>query len=212
MKITEKAAGADTGLRWIQPLARPVRRLGVLAGTYNPMTRAHLSLAEAALEEVEAVVLVIPSKLPHKEMFGASLEQRAEMLAGAVRGESRLAAAVSPHGLLAEIADDMRELCGDQVQLSFVCGRDAAERIMNWPYADPELLPTFLSRSKLLVAPRHGHYLPPAEFAPAIQALTLSEELDAVSSTELRRRIACGEPWEMLVPAPIVEMVRAIYS
>ena len=33
-----------------------------------------------------------------------------------------------------------------------------------------------------------------------------------VSSTEVRERIEAGQPWEHLVPAEIVEQMRAIYS
>ena len=43
------------------------RRLGILPGTFNPPTRAHVALAEAALGEVDEALFVLPRSFPHKE-------------------------------------------------------------------------------------------------------------------------------------------------
>src|ERR1039458_5080843 len=49
-------------------------RLGVLPGTFNPVTVAHLALAEAALTIVDEVVFVLPRQFPHKTYSGAAFE------------------------------------------------------------------------------------------------------------------------------------------
>ncbi len=59
--------------------ARP-RKLGILAGSFNPPTIAHFELADAAGFKVDEVLCVVPRALPHKEYFGATAEQRVEML------------------------------------------------------------------------------------------------------------------------------------
>jgi nicotinic acid mononucleotide adenylyltransferase len=41
-------------------------RLGILPGSFNPPTRAHLALAEASLAELDEVVLVLPLSFPHQ--------------------------------------------------------------------------------------------------------------------------------------------------
>ena len=41
-------------------------RLGILPGTFNPVTVAHLALAHAALRHVDEVVFVLPRVFPHK--------------------------------------------------------------------------------------------------------------------------------------------------
>ena len=64
----------------------------------------------------------------------------------------------------------------------------------------------------VLVAARQGEFDPPAEFRERIHPLYIRGEYDALSSTEVRERIARGEPWEHLVPEEIVDRVRAIYS
>ncbi|MGD0784120.1 MAG: adenylyltransferase/cytidyltransferase family protein, partial [Candidatus Aminicenantales bacterium] len=62
-------------------------RLGVLPGTFNPVTVAHLALARAALAVVDEVLFVLPREFPHKEYAGASFDQRIEMLHAALAEE-----------------------------------------------------------------------------------------------------------------------------
>src|SRR5580704_2005722 len=107
---------------------RKPRKLGVLAGSFNPPTRAHLELVSAAGFRVDEVLCVVPRNFPHKEYFGATLEQRLELLALADLCEP-CSIASSDAGLFLDIARDCRTHYGAEVELSFVCGRDAAERV-----------------------------------------------------------------------------------
>src|SRR5690242_20208760 len=111
--------------------ARP-RRLGVFPGTFNPPTRAHVALARAALASVDEVVFVLPREFPHKTFEGASFEDRVRMLEAALAGEPRFSIAASRGGLFIEIARECREAYGAETGLYFLCGRDAAERIVDW--------------------------------------------------------------------------------
>jgi nicotinic acid mononucleotide adenylyltransferase len=92
-----------------------------------------------------------------------------------------------------------------------VCGRDAAERILTWDYGRRGVVEEMLGEFELLVAPRGGHFTPPAEYRDRIHALQVGPGHEEVSSTEVRERIARGEPWEHLVPERIRERVREIY-
>ena len=69
-----------------------------------------------------------------------------------------------------------------------------------------------LDEFSLLVAERGETYEPPAHLRDRVHHLKLDEDFSDVSSTEVRRRIAAGEPWEQLVPAAIVARVRKIYA
>jgi nicotinic acid mononucleotide adenylyltransferase len=64
----------------------------------------------------------------------------------------------------------------------------------------------------LLVATRQGKFEAPVVLCTHIHHLELPENFDDVSSTEVRRRIAEGEPWRHLVPGPIADLVGEIYS
>ena len=186
----------------------PRRSIGVLAGAFNPVTRAHLALVEAAQELVEEVLCVVPRAYPHKSFEGAAFDDRIRMLEAA-SGAYRVR--VTSGGLFIEIARELRADSPD-ADIHFLCGRDAAERILTWDYGEPGMAERMLDEFGLLVAARQGDFNPPAHLRERVRALELRGDYDDVSSTEIRRRIAAGESWEHLVPAGIIEIARAIYS
>jgi nicotinate-nucleotide adenylyltransferase len=186
------------------------RTVGILPGSFNPPTIAHEELVYAAGFHVDEVVCVLPGVLPHKEYFGATLEQRLQMLSAAV--ELPCSIATSERGLFIDIARECRAHFGLEVRLLFVCGRDAAERILAWDYGRPGAVEEMLAEIELLVAPRGGDFTPPAQYRDRIHTLHVKSGHEQVSSTQVRQRIARGEPWEHLVPEGIRERVREIYS
>src|SRR5438105_12585441 len=127
-------------------------QLGILPGAFNPPTVAHVALARAALNssDVDEVVFVLPRQLPHKEFSGATLEQRLEMIA-AVAIDPAFSVALTEGGLFIDIAEECRAAYGHAVRLRFLCGRDAAERIVNWDYGHPGAFANMLTRFDLLV-------------------------------------------------------------
>jgi len=182
-------------------------RIGVLAGAFNPVTRAHLALVEAALQVVDEVVCALPRVYPHKELHGADLETRVEMLR---RAGNRHRVVVCEQGLFDDIARELRPQHPD-AELYFICGRDAAERVIHWDYGDPRAIERILENFRLLVASRQGELDVPPHLRHRVEPLRLAGDFDDVSSTEVRRRIAAGLAWEHLVPEPIIEMVRRVY-
>jgi len=187
------------------------KRLGVLAGSFNPPTVAHVELAHAAAEHVDEVVCVLPRVFPHKEYFGASIEERVELLCN-VGLEIPHSIAVSEQGLFIDIARECRDHYGAEAQLFFLCGRDAAERIMTWDYGRNGVVEEMLEEFQLLVAPRGGKYQAPRNLRHRVHHLKVAKDHSHVSSTEVRERIVRGQPWEHLVPKPIAHRVRTIYS
>jgi nicotinate-nucleotide adenylyltransferase len=187
-------------------------RLGILAGTFNPPTRAHLALARAALERVDEVLFVLPRVFPHKSYEGAGFEQRLRLLEAALEEEPRCSIAASDGGLFIEIARECRAAYPPGVELYFLCGRDAAERIVNWDYGRPGAIEEQLAEYQLLVAPRQGVWTPPARLRHRIHPLPLDPGYQEVSATELRRRIREGEPWEDLAPERIRGLIAAVYG
>jgi nicotinate (nicotinamide) nucleotide adenylyltransferase len=187
------------------------RKVGILAGSFNPPTIAHLELARAASATVDMIIFVVPQAFPHKEFAGATLEQRVEMLEAAGL-EVPHAIASTSQGLFIDIARECRNHFGPATEMSFICGRDAAERILGWNYGRAGVLEEMFGEFELLVAPRGGHFSPPEEFAHRIDVLPIGARHEQVSSTEVRERIARGEAWDHLVPENIRQRVREIYS
>jgi nicotinate-nucleotide adenylyltransferase len=188
------------------------RKLGILAGTFNPPTRAHLALARAALAVMDEVVFVLPRALPHKPWTGAPFEDRVRMLEAAIEGEPRCSIAATAGGLFAEIAPECREAYGDRIELFFLCGRDAADRIINWDYGRPGAILEQLREYRLLVAPRKGRYEPPSELRDFVLPLPFEPEYGGISATDVREKIRRGEPWEHLVPEKVAPLARMLYG
>jgi len=188
-------------------------RLGVFPGSFNPVTLAHLGLASAALRTVDEVVFVLPRSFPHhKDYQGTTLEQRLELLGDALESEPKFSIAVAEGGLFIEVARECRERYGEHVRLSFLCGRDAAERIAGWNYGRPGAWQEMLREFDLLVAPRAGEYRPDPAQPTSFKPVKIDAGCELISSSEVRRRIAAGEPWEDLVPEAIHVKVREFYT
>jgi nicotinic acid mononucleotide adenylyltransferase len=170
-----------------------------------------LALARAA-SRLDEVVFVLPRELPHKHYSGVNFDERMELLLSAVAGEPRFSVAASDGGLFIEIARECREAYGKGPSLTFLCGRDAAERIVNWNYGDPCAFPKMLHEFEMLVASRNGDYTPPAALRHRIHALELEENCDHIAATDVRERIGLDESWRELVPPSIAEAVKKLYS
>ena len=70
------------------------------------------------------------------------------MLHAALADEPAFSIAAADGGLFVEIAAECRVAYGEDAQLTFLCGRDAADRILNWDYGDPEAV-TICSASSI---------------------------------------------------------------
>jgi nicotinate-nucleotide adenylyltransferase len=193
-----------------RPAISPAR-LGILPGTFNPVTIAHVALAQSALTMVDQVVFVLPRVFPHKEYVGASFEERVDMLAAALGSEPRFSVAVTEGGLFAEIAAECRAAYGSGTRLSFLCGSDAAARIAGWDYGSPGAFADMLDQFDLLVADRGEVWTPMPAHARGVRRLVLPADFADVSASEVRARILKGERWEHLVPEAVRERVGQIY-
>jgi nicotinate (nicotinamide) nucleotide adenylyltransferase len=199
-------------VEFVRRVAGTPRALAAFPGAFNPPTRAHLALAQAALAHAEEVLFVIPRRFPHKSFEGASLEDRLRMVEAAIRDHSRFSLAVSEGGLFSDIAAECRREYGPQVVVRVLCGADAARRFLEWDYGRPGAAQEMLREFELLVAPRGEPFHPPQSLSDRIHVLPVPPGYEADSATEVRRRIAAGQAWEHLVPGPIVPLVRELYG
>ena len=134
------------------------KRIAILAGAFNPLTRAHVALADAASAVVDEVICIVPRVYPHKQFEGAGLDHRLAMLR-----RTPYRAETTQGGLFIEIAREMRTK-EPESELYFLCGRDAAERILNWDYGEAGFVQRMLQEFGLLVAARQGEFLVPEPF------------------------------------------------
>jgi nicotinic acid mononucleotide adenylyltransferase len=168
-------------------------------------------LAEAGLGLVDQVLFVLPRALPHKRYEGVGFADRLRMLDAATRDLPRSSLATTRLGLFDDIARECREAFGEAVELKFLCGRDAAERVVNWNYGRPGAFLEMLGGFELLVAPRRGGFQAPPEMRARIHSLPVPSTYEEVSATDVRHRIAQGQSWQHLVPEPIAGLVWELY-
>jgi cytidyltransferase-like protein len=198
-------------LEFLHRAAGNPSRVVLFPGTWNPPTVAHVDIARMASRHADEVIWVLPRNLPHKDLEGAGFEARRRMLEAVARQHAEFSAAISDGGLYAEIAGEARDYFGDRTDIALVLGRDAAERIAAWDYGAPGVFDDFVRRHRLLVAARGGEYEPAGHHRGRISTLPMESSWNAVSSSEVRRRIEDGKDWRVLVPSVIREMVEELY-
>jgi len=186
-------------------------RLGVLGGAYNPITRAHLLLARYSREQckLDEVIFVLPKTLPNKPLVGVSVEQRLEMMRLGISGIPYISLGVCSHGLFIDICTALHQMYPLMLEIFFITGRDAAERILTWPYDDPAAaLAKMFACFQLLVFQRQGNLDLPEnplmqKYLNRIHPLEMEKNLDRVSSTEVRQRVSEGRSIGELVPTEV---------
>lgn len=211
-------------LRWLRQVERKQGRLrlGVLSGTFNPPTRAHLAMAERAAKQLrlDQVLFVLPEIPPHKVQLEASLEDRAGMLTTAIAGHPEFSAAITSHGLFLDICRALEPHYPVGTQVIFLAGKDAAERILlHWPYADTAAaLAEMFARFEIAVAERGGRFQVPADslaarYVEKIHSLQMPAEWQELSATRARERVSRGEPVADLVPEGVAAVIarRGLY-
>lgn len=222
------ARASEPSLRWLRrapaglSAGMKAPRLGVLSGTFNPPTRAHLELAQQAARQLGLgeVLFVIPEVPPHKERLQASLEDRAEMLVRAIAKGAQFSAAITSHGLFLDIHRALAPEYPAATRAVFLTGRDAAERILlHWPYEDPvKALEEMFARFDFAVADRGGDFEVPwdsrvARYRAQINSLRLAVDFEDVSATRVRGRVARGASVEDVVPTEVAAYIaeRGLY-
>ena len=191
-------------------------RLGVLGGAYNPITHAHLVLARTAVEQalLDEVLFVLSKILPHKRIKGATIDQRLEMMRLAVAKVPFATVGLCTHGLFLDIAAALQDVYPENPELFFIVGRDAAKRILTWPYPDPAAaLKEMFGAFQILVFRRRGEFTLPSlsllkGYADRIHVLRFSDDLDHLSSTAVREQVAAGRPLQGVVPDPVAAYIR----
>jgi nicotinate-nucleotide adenylyltransferase len=194
-------------------------RLGILGGTFDPIHLGHLDAA-AAVQRAYSLerVLLVPSRTPpHRNVEPrASVFHRFAMAALAA-GEcgmlvSDLELRRDGPSYTALTLESLHRDGFSPAQLYFITGSDAYAEVATW-YDYPRIL----QYANFVVVARPGARRP-SELIPnagpsahpgaATAVLPLEARTPDVSSSEIRRRIAAGEPIDDLVPASVANHIR----
>ena len=186
--------------------SEPIEKIGILGGTFDPVHVGHLMDASAARHQLGLDrVLIVPARDPWQKQgrVVAPAEQRFEMLVAALDGAVGLEASrieLDRDGPTYTI-DTVEELRAPGRELVLIMGSDVAATLDTWHRVDElrKLVTLAIVDRDDVSVPDPGGWRVVRVSVPRMQ----------LSSTDLRRRVAAGEPIEFLVPMPAVRVLRA---
>ncbi|GGD57205.1 nicotinate-nucleotide adenylyltransferase [Pseudoxanthomonas indica] len=202
-------------------------------GTFDPVHNGHLAIARAARDELDAPVRLMPAAdPPHRPPPGANAGQRARMLELAVAGQPGLQvdrrelerAQRQPHARSYSV-DTLHELRGElgaDAPIALLVGADSLVSLPTW-----KAWRRLFTLAHFVVAERPGSPLDGAlaselgielrdrwvdhpevlAATPAGRVYRLHQPLQPESASDLRQRIATGQPWRDLLPAAVAAYI-----
>jgi nicotinate-nucleotide adenylyltransferase len=194
------------------------RRIGLMGGTFDPIHHGHLVAAEEARWQFDLdTVLFVPTGQPWQKPVGVSPAEdryRMTVIATASNPAFEVSRVEIDHPGPTYTVDTLRRLraeLGEDARLFFITGADAVLHILTWK--DREEV---LALAEFIAATRPGYDLERlTERLPLARERLHPMEIPmlAISSTEIRARVAHGAPIQYLVPDGVVEYVaeRGLY-
>jgi nicotinic acid mononucleotide adenylyltransferase len=198
---------------------RPYRRVGILCGSFNPLTLAHSQLAEQVCQtwQLDQVFLSLATLTVDKEQVtGLGLEDRLVLLSLYAAGRPSMSVALVNRGLYVEQAQAFRRLLGADTELCFLTGMDKLVQILDPRYyqdRDAALHELFglaclivanrgeldqTAFRRLLAQPENQAFRSAIRFFPLSTAASAINDL---SATAIRHALAAGRSIHDHVPA-----------
>lgn len=178
--------------------------LGILGGVFDPPHVGHVALARAAIAELglERLLVLVVADPGHKGVT-TSAETRLELARLAFADLPEVEIELDPH---ARTVDSLEALAPPE-EAVFVLGADELAAYSTWKRPD-----RVLELVRLAVAMRPG--VPGERLREARARLPAPDrvlffalEPVSVSSTEIRERVASGEPIDGLVPPSVAAAI-----
>ena len=191
------------------------RRVGILCGSFNPLTLAHTELAEQAQKafRLDTVIFTLAKVTVDKEQVtGMSLEDRLLLLSLYAQRQGQMAVALVNRGLYFEQARAFRTLFGAEAELHFLIGMDKLLQIFDSRYYQDRdaALQQLFAMASLIVANRgeldeasFNQLLDRSEnrpFRSHVQFFSLPAAVTDLSATAIRRTLSTGQSIDTQVP------------
>lgn len=186
-----------------------VRRVGIMGGTFDPIHHGHLVAASevASSFDLDEVVFV-PTGQPWQKADEkvSSAEDRYLMTVIATAANPRFAVSrvdIDRGGptYTVDTLRDLRRVYGSEAQLFFITGADALDKILSWKEVDEAF-----EQAHFIGVTRPGFELSDAHLPDHAVSLVQVPAM-AISSTDVRSRVAAGQPVWYLVPDGVVQYI-----
>jgi nicotinate-nucleotide adenylyltransferase len=194
------------------------RRIGIMGGTFDPIHHGHLVAAEEARWQFRLdQVLFIPTGQPWQKPAGVSpAEDRYLMTAIATASNpafavSRLEVDTPGPSYTVDTLRRLRAELPEGTRLLFIGGADLLQQLLTWK--EPEQV---LELAELIAATRPDFDVDDVvQKVPGAAGRVHRMEIPAlaISSSDIRARVARGAPIEYLVPEGVARYIekRALY-
>lgn len=215
-----------------EAVARAPRLRVYYGGTFDPVHNGHLAVACNARDALDASLWLVPvHDPPHKGATRADALQRAEMLDLAIVNQPRMAVdrrelGRSGPSYTIDTLGELRAELGDAAPIAWLIGADSLLQLASWhrwrelferahivavqrPGAEVDAA-LLRSCAPEVLAEIDQRWMPPSALGEAAHggfALLPMPALRPESSTEVRRRIKTGTPWQDWVPSPVAAYI-----
>ena len=186
---------------------RPTR-LGVMGGTFDPIHHGHLVAASEVAHRFELdEVVFVPTGVPAFKQDSVITDSEHRYLMTVIATASNPRFTVSRVDIdrpgLTYTVDTLRDLQSERpdADIFFITGADAIAQILTWKDA-AELF----EMAHFVGVTRPGHALSDAGLPPGVVS-ALEVPALAISSTDVRERVAKEEPVWYLVPDGVVQHI-----
>lgn len=190
-----------------------MKRVGIIGGTFDPVHRGHLSLAQDALAQagLDTVLLMPAKRQPFKlEQKVTEAADRIAMLQLATASLDRIGICTLEMKLpgisyTCRTLDVMRSISGERTKFYFITGSDTYCKLEIWKEAD-----RLLTDNAFIVGSRPGYQDAALQQAMAryrtaygTETIRIDNVRRDVSSTEIRKRIRAGQSAVDLIPEAV---------
>lgn len=201
-----------------------MKRIGILGGTFNPVHKGHLRIAEIAQKEfrLEKVVFMPSGVPPHKPKAGiAAKKDRLSMIKIAIARHPRFTVSKIElnrpgYSYAVDTFNKLRDDYGKTAKIYYVLGMDSINDILSWKK------PLELFRlCEFIVATRPGAKIRTfkrlMKFPPLrinIDKIHIIETRFDISSSRIREKVKMGASIAKFVPKNVIEYIggRKLYE
>jgi len=180
----------------------------LFCGTFNPIHNAHLRVAKHVSDKFrfEKIIFIPTFIAPHKKVFDVSAEHRLEMVKLAIAQNKKFEVSdiefqTNEKSYTYNTVIRLNEIYNNSEKWPFIIGTDAFDQIKNWYKTDE-----FKKLVKYIVLTRSNNtelqkydYLKKDGYDFEFTNLSFCD----ISSTEIRKKVECGEDISELVPPEV---------
>jgi len=195
-----------------------MQKIGIMGGTFNPIHKGHLALAQAALLEfgLSRVIFIPSGTPPHKaEDNIIDKEDRFKMVKLAIKKHKKFVASrieINRQGYsyAVDTFKDLRKKYGKTAKLYYIMGLDSINEILDWKkplelFKMTEFIVGTRPGSKIRTFRRLLKFPPIEKHMDKIYLIELNEN---ISASDIRAKLQARKSVLKLVPKTVLKYIK----